>query len=36
MEWRIIEEGNNTQKNPDSSPAFNIWERNYRDCTAKL
>jgi hypothetical protein len=23
-------------KNPDSSPASNIWERNYRDCGAKL
>ena len=23
-------------KNPDSSPASNIWERNYRDCVAKL
>ena len=27
-EWSI--------KNPDSSPASNIWERNYRDCAAKL
>ena len=24
------------KKNPDSSPASNIWERNYRDCVAKL
>ena len=23
-------------KTPDSSPASNIWERNYRDCVAKL
>ena len=23
-------------KKPDSSPASNIWERNYRDCVAKL
>ena len=23
-------------KNPDSSPASDIWERNYRDCAAKI
>ena len=23
-------------KNPDSSPASDIWERNDRDCTAKV
>ena len=25
-----------TKKNPDSSPASIIRERNYRDCTAKV
>lgn len=25
-----------TKKYPDSSPASNIWERNYRDCYANI
>jgi hypothetical protein len=24
--------GERAKKNPDSSPAPNVWERNYRDC----